>query len=309
MDGAASCWPAASSSATGGQRLRECTATVWIGGSERWPGQRENSWGHSWPKKEEKLVVIALIHAPPFLLLSGWVNVFSHWPDPAAGDSETKTWLRKWITMITWPAWCLVMLMNPLWEVTGTHMLSFKTTQKLIYWWNTEEWTFEWASHSRAELENRDSRVWPNSDCWDVRVLMFWDRSVLDFLACLSFFLHTFIANTKMSRETFQRLIKPLWKWFSKNGLKQTCVWGVISLSPSVLSFGALVTWITLLLSLTLSFSLCSSFSPPHHLQFLFSQNLWWIYQKKLLTFAFICHFVLTLLRLSRRQSVEFSRL
>lgn len=165
-------------------------------------------------------MVIALIHAPPLLLLSGWVNVFSHWPDPAAGDSETKTWLRKWITMITWPAWCLVMLMNPLWEVTGTHMLSFKATQKLIYWWNTEESTFEWA-------------------------------------------LHTFIAIAKMSRETFQRLIKPLWKWFSKNGLKQTCVWGVISLSPSVLSFGALVTWITLLLSLTLSFSLCSSFPPP----------------------------------------------
>lgn len=123
-------------------------------------------------------------------------------------------------------------------------------------------------------------------------------------------FLHTFIVITKMSRETFQRLIKPLWKWFSKNGLKQTCVWGVISSSPSVLSFGALVTWITPLLSLTLSFSLCSSFFPPHHLQFLFfSQNMWWIYQKKMLTFAFICHFVLILLHLSRRQSVEFSRL
>lgn len=102
--------------------------------------------------------------------------------------------------------------------------------------------------------KNRDSRGWPDSDCWDVRVLMFWDRSVLDFLACLSFFLHAFIAITKMSRETFQRLIKPLWKWFSKNGLKQTCV--------QVLSFGALVTWITPLLSLTLSFSLCSSFPP-----------------------------------------------
>lgn len=53
-------------------------------------------------------------HASPFLLLSGWVNIFSHWPASCCRwFRETKAWLIKGSKMITWPNYYLVILINP----------------------------------------------------------------------------------------------------------------------------------------------------------------------------------------------------
>lgn len=78
------------------------------------PDRRRIPGGHSWQKKEKKLIVIAVIHASPFLLVSGWVNILSHWPVSCFWwFRETKAWLIKWSKMITWRGYYLLILINP----------------------------------------------------------------------------------------------------------------------------------------------------------------------------------------------------
>lgn len=175
----------------------------------------------------------------------------------------------------------------------------------------------EWALHSTGELENCDSPLFtydmmPMYDMWCANIyrLCAGIDHVWIPLLVMFFFIHLYSSYQDESanfltikwndceNDSLQKRPKTNWEYICEE---------IISLSPSLLSFGALVTWITLLISLTLSFSLCSSFS--HVLCFSSFHRICDEFHKKLLTFAFICHFVLTLLRISRHQTVEFHQM
>lgn len=80
----------------------------------KWVLAEEEFLGSQLTKKEKKLVVITVIHASPFLLVSGWVNILSHWPASCFWwFRETKAWLIKWSKMITWRGYYLLILINP----------------------------------------------------------------------------------------------------------------------------------------------------------------------------------------------------